>query len=218
MQQRVALLRDIGPPAGALRQALGQPRNRFWCFPGGSPVKIRPGKPISGPETKFAGPDFGFAGPDFGRIATGTRRDRSSGGPSAGMETDFGVFPTAVQLKSGPAHRSPARENRKPRKCLVSRSSGPGRRVPQCTTSKTRKKERERRRNNYPKKILRFVLMFCDVAMWASAVDVCSLAFSIDSDIVARVQFDIGCYRSDSSAQLQLAPPQIWPAKRSPKF
>ncbi len=34
----------------ALRPAEGRPEDRFRCFPGRSPAKIRPGRPISGPE------------------------------------------------------------------------------------------------------------------------------------------------------------------------
>ncbi len=33
-----------------LRQAKDRPEGRFRCFPGSSPAKIRPGRPISGPE------------------------------------------------------------------------------------------------------------------------------------------------------------------------
>ncbi len=36
---------EIGP-----QPAEGRPEGRFRCFPGGSPAKIRPGRPISGPE------------------------------------------------------------------------------------------------------------------------------------------------------------------------
>ncbi len=38
------------PPKSALRPAFGRPEGRFWCFPGSSPAKIRPGSPISGLE------------------------------------------------------------------------------------------------------------------------------------------------------------------------
>ncbi len=33
-----------------LGPAFGRSEGRFWCFPGSSPAKIRPGSPISGPE------------------------------------------------------------------------------------------------------------------------------------------------------------------------
>ena len=36
---------EIGPPP-----AEGRPEDRFWCFPGSSPVRIRPGGSIYGPE------------------------------------------------------------------------------------------------------------------------------------------------------------------------
>jgi hypothetical protein len=34
----------------ALRPAFSRPEGRFRCFPGSSPAKIRPGRPINGPE------------------------------------------------------------------------------------------------------------------------------------------------------------------------
>ena len=37
-------------PKSALRPAFGRPECRFRCFPGSSPAKILPGRPISGPE------------------------------------------------------------------------------------------------------------------------------------------------------------------------
>ena len=39
-----------GKQESALRPAEGRPEDRFRCFPGSSPAKIRPGSPISGPE------------------------------------------------------------------------------------------------------------------------------------------------------------------------
>jgi hypothetical protein len=35
----------------ALRPSEGRPEGQFWRFPGSSPAKIRPGSPISGPES-----------------------------------------------------------------------------------------------------------------------------------------------------------------------
>ena len=37
-------------PAAIGLNAEGRPEGRFRCFPGSSPAKIRPGRPISGPE------------------------------------------------------------------------------------------------------------------------------------------------------------------------
>ncbi len=39
-----------GKPRTALRPAYGRPEGRSRCFPGISPAKIRPGRPIYGPE------------------------------------------------------------------------------------------------------------------------------------------------------------------------
>ena len=37
-------------PKSALRPAFGRPEGRLWCFPDISPAKIRPERPIYGPE------------------------------------------------------------------------------------------------------------------------------------------------------------------------
>jgi hypothetical protein len=38
-------------PKSAFRLGFGRPEAAFLCFPGFSPAKIRPGRPISGPES-----------------------------------------------------------------------------------------------------------------------------------------------------------------------
>ncbi len=45
-------------PKGALWPAAGRPGGRFRCFPGSGPAKIRPGKPISGPEVPLRNIDW----------------------------------------------------------------------------------------------------------------------------------------------------------------
>ncbi len=52
-------------PKSALRPAFDRPEDRFRCFPDSSPAKIRPGRPISGPEAvlrNIENPWEGFGG------------------------------------------------------------------------------------------------------------------------------------------------------------
>ncbi len=46
----VAGLFTVKEPNSALRPAFGRPEGRFRFFPGSRPAKIRPGRPIYGPE------------------------------------------------------------------------------------------------------------------------------------------------------------------------
>ncbi len=45
-------------PKSALRPALCRPEGRFKCFPGSSPAKIRPGRPIYGPEALLSNIEY----------------------------------------------------------------------------------------------------------------------------------------------------------------
>ena len=47
-------------PKSALRPAEGRPEDRFRCFPGSSPAKIRPGRQIYGPEALLRDIQYGF--------------------------------------------------------------------------------------------------------------------------------------------------------------
>ncbi len=49
-------------PKSVLRQAVGQPEGRCRCFPGSSPAKSRPGRPIYGPEALLRNIKYDMAG------------------------------------------------------------------------------------------------------------------------------------------------------------
>ncbi len=58
-----------------------------------------------------SGPELGLPGRIFAALLPGKHRNRSSGRPSAGRRADFGAFPVAVRLKSGPEVRSSVRKH-----------------------------------------------------------------------------------------------------------
>ena len=58
-----------------------------------------------------SGPEIGLPGRVLAGLLPGQHRNRPSGRPSAGRMADFGAFPVAVRLKSGPEGRSAARKH-----------------------------------------------------------------------------------------------------------
>ncbi len=67
--------------------AEGRPEGRFRCLPGGSPAKIRPGRPISGPEALLC--DLVHAG-----------RGTVQGCTGSGLEP-----PRAAEARTAPKHK-----------------------------------------------------------------------------------------------------------------
>jgi hypothetical protein len=62
-------------PKTAFRPAEGRPDGQFRCFPGSSPAKIRPGRPIYGPEALLRNMEY---------FATGLNMCAKRAGPQPG--------------------------------------------------------------------------------------------------------------------------------------
>jgi hypothetical protein len=90
-------------------------------LPGSSPAKIRPGRPIYGPEAllrnieytvlhnSVSGPEIGFPGMIAAEFWSAKQQHRSFGRHSAGRRADFEALPIGFRPKSGPEDRFPAR-------------------------------------------------------------------------------------------------------------
>ncbi len=83
----------------------GQPEGRFRYFPGSSPPKIQPGRPISGPEAVLCNIEYIHNT----RTASAEAPPPGCGPPKAGRRADSGALQVAVRPTCGPEGRFPAR-------------------------------------------------------------------------------------------------------------